>query len=115
MQVIDTVQQNLSGGKSDKIEPKEAVLVSFEGRIADDRSITNGTLFQKTTSWLIIVGDSDVVPALDMVRQDERKDESIHLVAKDDFSVNRSSMPPLKMFATSFLFLLILSIPSSLA
>ena len=84
------------------------MLVSFEGRIADDRSIRNGTLFQKTKSWLVIVGDSDVVPALDMVRQDERKEDSIYLVAKKDFSVNTSSIPPpLKMPATSLLFLLI--------
>lgn len=58
----------LPSGKSKDIEPKEAVLVSFEGRMADDRSMTNGPLFQKADSWLVIVGDSDVVPALDMVR-----------------------------------------------
>jgi hypothetical protein len=68
-----SVKQKLSGVKSDKIEPNEAVLVSFEGRIADDRSIRNGQLFQKTKGWLIIVGDSDVVPALDMVRRTKRR------------------------------------------
>jgi len=61
MKVIGSDPQNLKD-----IEPKEAVLVSFEGRIADDRSMRNGSLFQKAESWLVVVGDSDVVPALDM-------------------------------------------------
>ena len=62
MKVID------SSGESKDIEPKEAVLVNFEGRIADDRSIIDGPLFQRAESWLISVAESDVVPALDMVR-----------------------------------------------
>ena len=57
-----------SSGESKDIEPREAVLVTFEGRIAENRSIVDGTLFQKVESWLIVVGESDVVSALDMVR-----------------------------------------------
>jgi hypothetical protein len=63
------LEQELSGGKSEKIEPREAVLVTFKGRIADDRTVRDGPLFQKAESWLIVVGDSDVIPALDMVRR----------------------------------------------
>ena len=62
MKVID------SSGENKDIEPKEAVLVTFEGRIADNRSIVDGPLFQRAESWLIVVAESDVVPALDMVR-----------------------------------------------
>jgi len=64
MKVVGSME--LPSGKSKDIEPKEAVLVSFEGRMANNRSIMNGPLFQKAESWLVIVGDSDVVPALDM-------------------------------------------------
>ena len=62
-----------SAGESKDIGPKEAVLVTFEGRMANDRSITNGPLFQKAESWLIVVAESDVVAALDMVRSARRK------------------------------------------
>lgn len=57
-----------SSGESKDIEPREAVLVTFEGRIANNRSIVDGPLFQRAESWLIVVGESDVVSALDMVR-----------------------------------------------
>lgn len=57
-----------SSGESKVIEPKEAVLVTFEARIANYRSVRNGPLFQKAKSWLIVVGESDVISALDMVR-----------------------------------------------
>ena len=68
--MIDSIPQKSPGGdKSDKIEPQEAVLVSFEGRIAVDRTVRNGLHFQKVDSWLVVVGDSDVVPALEMVRK----------------------------------------------
>jgi len=55
-----------STGESKGIEPNEAFLVTFEGRIANDRTMLEGALFQKAESWLIVVGESDVVPALDM-------------------------------------------------
>jgi len=62
----DLVMKELSGGKSETIEPREAVLVTFKGRIAGDRTVRDGALFQKAESWLVVVGNSDVVPALDM-------------------------------------------------
>ena len=68
--MIDSIpQKSPDDGKSDKIEPQEAVLVSFEGRIAVDRTVRNGLPFQKVNSWLIVVGDADVLPALEMVRK----------------------------------------------
>ena len=67
--IFKIVLEVVGGGKGDQIEPKEAVLVTFEGRVADNRSIKNGSLFQRFESLLIVVGDSDVVPALDMVRR----------------------------------------------
>ncbi|VEU43283.1 unnamed protein product [Pseudo-nitzschia multistriata] len=59
-----------SGGGADTdngtIEPQQAVLVSFEGRTADEPSDPNGLLFQKADDWLVVVGDGDVLPALEM-------------------------------------------------
>ena len=57
------------GDKTDIIEPQEAVLVGFEGRTAENRYMKDGILFQKVSSWLIVVGDADVLPALEMVRK----------------------------------------------
>jgi len=68
--VIDSIPQKSPGdGKSDTIEPQEAVLVSFEGRMAVDRTVRSGLLFQKVDKWLVVVGDADVLPALEMVRK----------------------------------------------
>ena len=55
--------------KSAKIEPQEAVLINFEGRVAADRTVRDGPLFQEENGWLIVVGNCDVVPALEMVRK----------------------------------------------
>jgi len=52
--------------KSRKIEPQEAVLIKFEGRVAADKTVMNGPLFQEVEGWLIVVGDSDVLPSLEM-------------------------------------------------
>jgi hypothetical protein len=53
--------------KAGKIEPQEAVLIKFEGRVAADKTVMNGPLFQEVEGWLIVVGDSDVLPSLEMV------------------------------------------------
>ena len=62
------IDSSKPSSKSTDIEPKEAVLVSFEGRVAENRFALEGSLFQKAEGWLIVVGDSDLIPALEMVR-----------------------------------------------
>jgi len=68
MKVVDSIPRKLLDrvDKTDNIEPQEAVLVGFEGRTAENRSVKDGLLFQKVSSWLVVVGDADVLPALEM-------------------------------------------------
>jgi len=65
MKVIGTQNPSCGEKESVKIEPADAVLINFEARIANDREKT-GLLFQQVKGWLIVVGDSDVLPALEM-------------------------------------------------
>jgi len=76
MKVIGSIPQKSYGDvnnnedkKSAKIEPQEAVLINFEGRVAADRTVRDGPLFQEANGWLIVVGSSSVLPALEMVRK----------------------------------------------
>jgi tetratricopeptide (TPR) repeat protein len=50
------------------VEAHDAVVVDFVGRFAtDDRNdTTNGPIFHQATDWTIVVGDKDVIPALEM-------------------------------------------------
>lgn len=48
------------------IEPQDAVIINFEGRVAGDLSVTDGPVFQSVKGWLVVVGDGDVLPALEM-------------------------------------------------
>jgi len=65
VKVIGT-QNPSCGDKKSVIEPADAVLINFEARIANDREESSGLLFQQVKGWLIVVGDSDVLPALEM-------------------------------------------------
>jgi hypothetical protein len=45
------------------------VLIDCEGWIADDKSVTNmdeAKVFQRVKGWLIVVGDGDILPAVEM-------------------------------------------------
>jgi hypothetical protein len=48
------------------VEPQDAVLMNFEGWVASDKSVTSGPNFQVEKGWLILVGDGDILPALEM-------------------------------------------------
>jgi hypothetical protein len=48
------------------VKPHDAVLINFVGRIADDKSITDGSVFQNVKGWLVVIGEGDVLPALEM-------------------------------------------------
>lgn len=44
----------------------DALFVEFEGRIAKDRDDHDGPKFQDVKDWLVVVGDKDTTPALEM-------------------------------------------------
>ena len=48
------------------IQHQDAALVSFVGRLASNPSEEDGPIFQTEKNWWVVVGDKDVVPALEM-------------------------------------------------
>ena len=58
------------------VEAHDAVVVDFIGQCASDRDDDTGTIFHNVKDWIIIVGDKEVTPALEMgvrfMKQGER-------------------------------------------
>lgn len=48
------------------LQPNDAVMIDFVARIADDRLSTGGPIIQEAKDWFIVVGDGDVLPALEL-------------------------------------------------
>jgi len=48
------------------IQPNDAVMIDFVARIADDRSSEDGPVIQEVKDWFIVVGEGDVLPALEL-------------------------------------------------
>jgi len=65
MKVIKSQPPRDKKGPQD-IQPNDAVLIDFVGRLASSPSETDGSIFQSTKGWFIVVGDGDVVPALEL-------------------------------------------------
>ena len=48
------------------IQPNDAVMIDFCARIAEDRTFDDGPIVQEVKDWFIVVGDGDVLPALEL-------------------------------------------------
>ena len=48
------------------VQPNDAVMIDFVARLAGDRLSTDGPVVQEVKDWFIIVGDGDVLPALEL-------------------------------------------------
>jgi len=73
LQTTDSDNRDVDGKESETIEPQDAVLIDFEAFLANDiaeadASVDSPTakIFQQVKSWLVIVGEGDVIPALEM-------------------------------------------------
>lgn len=64
-QVIDTKTPS-NGKEAEAVKPQDAVLIDFVGRLADNKLETDGNFFQNVKGWLVVVGDGDVLPALEL-------------------------------------------------
>jgi FKBP-type peptidyl-prolyl cis-trans isomerase len=65
------ISKNSPDGKEpETIEPQDAVLVNIEGWMADSKEDNEDNketkVFQRSKSWLVVVGDGDVLPAIEM-------------------------------------------------
>mmetsp|Transcript_16366 Transcript_16366/g.37889 ORF Transcript_16366/g.37889 Transcript_16366/m.37889 type:complete len:402 (+) Transcript_16366:70-1275(+) len=79
------------GSNCTHVEPQDAVLVTFEGRIASDRFVLDGPLFQNAEGWLIVVGDSDVTPALEMGIRHMKVGETALIWSKSKFALGNGT------------------------
>jgi hypothetical protein len=48
------------------VQAKDAVVVDFVGRLAQGKNDDDGPIFQEAKDWLVVVGEKDVLPALEM-------------------------------------------------
>lgn len=60
-----------SSGEEDENDPvnvqsQDAVIVDFVGRVAAGTTAVDGPVFHEAKDWLLVIGEKDVVPALEM-------------------------------------------------
>ena len=48
------------------VQPQDAVVVDFVGRAASTKDDEDGPIFQEAKDWLVVIGEKDVLPALEM-------------------------------------------------
>jgi tetratricopeptide (TPR) repeat protein len=48
------------------VQASDAVVVDFVGRLAADKNDENGPIFHQAKDWLVVVGEKDVLPVLEM-------------------------------------------------
>jgi hypothetical protein len=67
---LKVIDKKLPPGKeSEVIEPQDAVLINVEGWVANDNTAVKPNeegVFQEAKSWLIVIGEGDVLPAIEM-------------------------------------------------
>lgn len=63
--IIRTVEA-ATGDELTSVQPQDAVLVDFVGRLAMTKEEENGPIFHEAKDWLVVIAEKDVVPALEM-------------------------------------------------
>jgi hypothetical protein len=48
------------------VQAQDAVVVDIVGRLAKDKNDEDGPIFQEVKDWLVVIGEKDVLPALEM-------------------------------------------------
>jgi FKBP-type peptidyl-prolyl cis-trans isomerase len=51
---------------STPVQPQDAVVIDFVGRLAPTLEDSDGPIFQEAKDWLIVIGEKNVLPALEM-------------------------------------------------
>lgn len=55
-----------NGKDPEAVNPQDTVLLDIVARIANDKSVTNGPIIQTAKGWLVVIGEGDVLPAVEM-------------------------------------------------
>jgi len=48
------------------VQPQDALVIAFIGRFAPTKDVEHGPIFHEASDWLVVVGEKDVIPALEM-------------------------------------------------
>ena len=60
------IQEDDSVTEPTPVEATDAVVVDIVGRFAEDKTYEDGPIFQEVQDWLVVIGEKDVLPALEM-------------------------------------------------
>jgi len=66
MKVVNAHQTNDAQDSPSSCDVGDAVCVDFIGRRANDRDHDDGEIFHEAKDWIVVIGDKDVTPALEM-------------------------------------------------
>jgi hypothetical protein len=84
-QVIDSSSPS-NGKDPEAIQPQDAVFIDFVGRLAETRSDTDGPIFQEVKGWLVLVGDGDILPCLEMAARFMETGQTAHVWSHSKFA-----------------------------
>lgn len=80
------ISQDSSMENARSCEFGDAVFIQFTGRKAADRDDNTGVIFQEVTDWLIVLGDKDVTPALEMAVRFMQEGDTGFVFSKSRFA-----------------------------
>jgi hypothetical protein len=100
-QVLDSSSPS-NGKDPEAIQPQDAVFIDFVGRLAETRSDTDGPVFQEVKGWLVVVGDGDILPCLEMAARFMETGQTAHVWSHSKFAFgpgtrrheNTTQVPP---------------------
>ena len=60
------IEEDDSVAEPTPVEATNAVVVDIVGRLANDKNDEDGPIFQDVQDWLVVIGEKDVLPALEI-------------------------------------------------
>jgi hypothetical protein len=76
-----------SNGKDpEAVQPQDAVFIDFVGRLAETRSVTDGPVFQEVKGWLVVVGEGDILPCLELAARFMQTGQTAHVWSHSKFA-----------------------------
>jgi hypothetical protein len=89
--LVQILESNKPSGKDQEaqgISHQDTVMITFTARLAETRNDTDGPIIQQTVkSWLVGVGDGDVVPALEMGIRFMETGQTAHIWAHSKYAL----------------------------
>ena len=80
------IKEDQSLGNPRACDVGDALFIEFVARTAEKREQRDGTIFQKVEDWLVVVGDKDVIPALEMGLRFMQQGETALIYSKSKYA-----------------------------